>query len=186
MTYSATCATTTCKPRTAIQAKGAPVLDASKETSADQAVPEADELLSSSGDFFSASDSPAPAPADSEDDDDDDGIVSANDTQVLDATYSDFDLFSADAHLPEVAYFDQTQSPELLRYNEPDGDETFSDTLFADDMTIESPVSTQEGDDTPAIAPEVLDTSVDFITDDVPSEPPAFRVSRSASELLAG
>jgi len=65
------------------------------------------------------------------------------DTLALEGTYSDFDLFSGEAGLPEVAYFDQTQDLDQLRFDEPDGDETFSDTLFAHDMTIESPV--QEG-----------------------------------------
>lgn len=150
----------------------AQIVHDSTDNDADRAISEADEMLASSDEFFSASDSAATPHTDS--DDDDDYIVSANETQVLDATYSDFDLFSADAHLPEVAYFDQTQSPELLRFNEPDGDETFSDTLFSDDMTIESPVSPKEENDTLAITPEIFDTNEDFITDEIPSNPPAF------------
>ncbi len=145
----------------------------------DRGLPDDGDLLESSDDFFSHKKAAVGRQTVIEDDDDflddeDDDIVSANETQVLDATYSDFDLFSADAHLPEVAYFDQTQSPELLRYNEPDGDETFSDTLFSNDMTIDVPVSVKEDSDELAIRPETLDTNVDFITDDVPSDPPAF------------
>ena len=67
----------------------------------------------------------------------------ADETGSLDVTYSDFDLFSGDAQLPEVAYLDETvDTPEFDFDNvEPDEDETFSDTLFAHDATVESSAS---------------------------------------------
>ncbi|MFK7862351.1 MAG: zinc-ribbon and DUF3426 domain-containing protein [Granulosicoccus sp.] len=94
---------------------------------------------------------------------------------VLDVTYSDFDLFSGEAGLPDVAYFDQTQDLDSLRFDEPDGDETFSDTLFAHDMTVEATEQdSQEELQSPALAPSALDAKVDFVTDDVQSDPVVF------------
>ena len=64
----------------------------------------------------------------------------ANDTASLDVTYSDFDLFSEDADLPEVAYFDQTRDTPDFDFDsiELDEDETFNDTLFAHDVTVDA------------------------------------------------
>jgi len=95
---------------------------------------------------------------------------------TLDVTYSDFDLFSGEAALPDVAYFDQTQDLDGLRFDEPDGDETFSDELFAHDMTIEAPEDgkTASGKQSPALEPTALDAKVDFVTDDVQSDPVVF------------
>ncbi len=64
----------------------------------------------------------------------------ANDTTSLDVTYSDFDLFSEDADLPEVAYFDQTRDTPDFDFDsiELDEDETFNDTLFAHDVTVDA------------------------------------------------
>ena len=64
----------------------------------------------------------------------------ANDTTSLDVTYSDFDLFSEDAELPEVAYFDQTRDTPDFDFDsiELDEDETFNDTLFAHDVTVDA------------------------------------------------
>ena len=63
----------------------------------------------------------------------------ADETGSLDVTYSDFDLFSGDAQLPEVAYLDETADTPDFDFDavDPDEDETFSDTLFAHDATVE-------------------------------------------------
>ena len=56
----------------------------------------------------------------------------------LDDTYandSDFDLYSGEARLPEVPYYDQTQNIDGLRFGEPDGDETYIEAL---DMTVDA------------------------------------------------
>lgn len=60
----------------------------------------------------------------------------------LDVTYSDFDLFSEDADLPEVAYLDETGEPVELDFDsvEIDGDRTFSDTMFKHDVTINADI----------------------------------------------
>ncbi|MFK8079966.1 MAG: zinc-ribbon and DUF3426 domain-containing protein [Granulosicoccus sp.] len=98
-----------------------------------------------------------------------------DDASTLDVTYSDYDLFSGEAALPDVAYFDQTQDLDGLQFDEPDGDETFSDTLFAHDMTGESPEQdTKPAAQSPALDPDALDAKVDFVTDDVQSDPVVF------------
>ncbi len=60
----------------------------------------------------------------------------------LDVTYSDFDLFSEDADLPEVAYLDETGESIELDFDavEIDGDRTFSDTMFKHDVTINADI----------------------------------------------
>lgn len=93
-----------------------------------------------------------------------------NDTSALDVTYSDFNLFSEDAELPEVAYFDQTQDEVSYRFDE---DESLSDSLFARDMTIDLP----ESDNTAAVGgltALVLNKEVDFVTSDSPRDPLVF------------
>lgn len=58
----------------------------------------------------------------------------------LDVTYSDFDLFSEDADLPEIAYFDQTRDTPEFDFDSValENDETFSETLFSRDVTIDA------------------------------------------------
>jgi len=106
------------------------------------------------------------------------------DSSALDVTYSDYDLFSGEAGLPDVAYFDQTQDLDSLRFDEPDGDETFSDTLFAHDMTIESPQLSSAAGKSPALEPTALDKKVDFVTDGVQSDPVVFRYRDPDTEPL--
>jgi len=87
----------------------------------------------------------------------------ANDTSALDVTYSDFDLFSEDAELPEVAWLDRTRDvPELDFDSVEEGrDETFSDTLFAADMTqqVGSPLP-QPGANDPGPVPAAADAAM--------------------------
>ena len=95
-----------------------------------------------SGPAANPSDSAAAAHADSEPNPE----LGHND---LDATYADFDLFSGDAELPDVAYFEQTSDVPGLDVDdaEPDHDETFSDTLFVRDAAIEIEDSSEQAVD---------------------------------------
>ena len=58
----------------------------------------------------------------------------------MDVTYSDFDLFSDDAALPEHAFLDETRDAIDLDFDQVtlEHDETFSDTLFNNDVTIDA------------------------------------------------
>ena len=91
-----------------------------------------------------------------------------NNAAALDVTYSDFDLFSEDADLPEIAYFDQTRETPSIDFDaiEMDEDETFSDTLFVHDVTIDAAAGTvvdkgsaSGGDQQPSYA------NIDFVAD---------------------
>ena len=68
------------------------------------------------------------------------GSRDTEDGAALDVTYSDFDLFSEDADLPDVAYFDRTSETPEFDFDsvELEDDETFNDTLFAHDVTIDA------------------------------------------------
>lgn len=98
------------------------------------------------------------------------------DATALDVTYSDYDLFSGEAGLPDVAYFDQTQDIDNLRFDEPDGDETFSDTLFVHDMTVAESTEHDEqfGEQLSELEPSTPDTKVDFVADDERHDPVVF------------
>ncbi len=101
-------------------------------------------------------------------------------TAALDVTYSDFDLFSEDADLPEIAYFDQTRETPSIDFDsiEMGDDETFSDTLFVHDVTIDAAAGGVtdgkygSGGNRPAYA------NIDFISDSTadgaPQEPLIF------------
>lgn len=97
-----------------------------------------------------------------------------NDTSSLDVTYSDFSLFSEDAELPEVAFFDQTQDEAAYEYDEYDDDETLSDSLFSRDMTIDMPESTAEGTSASDLTAAALQKEVDFVTNDMQRDPIVF------------
>jgi len=86
----------------------------------------------------------------------------ALDTADLDVTYSDFDLFSADAALPESHFLDYTRNTPNLHFDDVmDADETFSDTLFAQDVTVDAR-STLSGENTPADLPGQNDDGDSF------------------------
>lgn len=110
----------------------------------------------------------------------------AHDESMLDVTYSDFDLFSGEAGLPEVAYFDETQDSSGLRFDDTQADETFSDTLFSRDHTVQvatPPRRPESGSET--LAQMSLDANVDFVTDDVPRDPLVFKYRDGVDELDA-
>ena len=84
----------------------------------------------------------------------------------LDVTYSDFDLFSDDADLPEIAYLNETSDPVDLDFDavESDNDSTFSDTIFKHDVTINADLPMQAEQEQPAQAGVVveLDAADDY------------------------
>ncbi|NND92167.1 MAG: DUF3426 domain-containing protein [Granulosicoccus sp.] len=104
----------------------------------------------------------------------------ANDTSPLDVTYSDFELFSADAGLPDVAYFDQTRETPPFDFDEltdEQDDETFNDSLFAQDVTVDARsalTGAANANDTYDLQNIALDSDVDYIADDAPREPLIF------------
>jgi len=90
-------------------------------------------------------------------------------------TRTNDELFSEDAALPNVAYLDQTRDMGNLNFDEPDGDETFNDEVFAHDLTAgpNAPIdSIDAGDST--IDTMALDSNVDIVSDDERSEPVVF------------
>lgn len=100
----------------------------------------------------------------------------ADEASELDVTYSDFDLFSGEVELPEVAYFDQTQDTQHLDFDETVGDQTFSDTFFSHDLTAEavdlSPVGTAS---LASIRGQELPMDVEYVTDEIGQAPVDFR-----------
>ena len=126
----------------------------------------------------------------------------------LDATYSDFDLFSGEAELPEVPYFDKTQATEQMAFDDVDGDETLTDQLgetlsgplsdtLGSDLLISDPAvnssrsADTEHDSVPGSALAVekteeldaLSADVDYLTDDVPRDPLRFNYREPTSRL---
>lgn len=100
-----------------------------------------------------------------------------NETSALDVTYSDFDLFSEEADLPEIAYFDQTRDTPDFDFDsvEMANDETFSDTLFVHDVTIDADATTVRAN--PALSAAKQKSSyaeIDFVADTQPREPLIF------------
>lgn len=101
----------------------------------------------------------------------------------LDVTYTDFDLYSEDADLPEVVYLDRTHdAPEFdLDMVEFGADETFSDTLFAHDVTVDANVM-----DVAGISRNTPSVDVDFIADEAPREPLIFNYQDGTVEPPVG
>jgi len=100
-----------------------------------------------------------------------------SETAALDVTYSDFDIFSEDADLPEIAYFDQTRDTPDFDFDsvEMGNDETFNDYLFAHDVTINADANALNNK---TLANEAQQNSeyaeVDFVTGEQPREPLIF------------
>lgn len=70
----------------------------------------------------------------------------ADEHSELDVTYSDFDLFSEEADLPALAYLDETRDTPEFDFDavELGDEETFSDTLFSHDITIDADLPISE------------------------------------------
>jgi len=111
-------------------------------------------------------------------------LSASSETAALDVTYSDFDLFSEEADLPEIAYFDQTRDTPDFDFDavELGSDETFSDTLFVHDVTIDAdatalrskPLQTRTTE-----SPEYAE--VDFVADAQQREPLIFNYRDTAA-----
>ena len=130
-----------------------------------------DSLASDTGSFREASNLPDARAA---------GLAGlANDTSSLEVTYSDFDLFSTEANLPEVHYFDQTRDTPSFDFDElveDEAEETFSDSLFAQDVTVDarSPIPKTNKASAASTALNASDETLDYIGDDIPQEPLVF------------
>lgn len=105
-----------------------------------------------------------------------------NDTSSLDVTYSDFDLFSEEADLPEIAYFDQTRDTPDFDFDsvEMSNDETFSDTLFVHDVTIDADATTARSEPEQIGGGQSTIAEIDFVADEQPREPLIFNYSDAA------
>ncbi len=102
--------------------------------------------------------------------------ASAASKEALDVTYSDFDLFSEEADLPEIAYFDQTRDTPDFDFDsvELGSDETFSDTLFVHDVTIDADATTLRAKPVQKETTESAYADIDFVADAQPREPLIF------------
>ena len=99
----------------------------------------------------------------------------------LDVTYSDFDLFSEEADLPALAYLDETRDTPEFDFDavELGDEETFSDTLFSHDITIDAdlPISESKLVSTPqrsGIFSSENQAEVDFTRNQPPEDPLIF------------
>ena len=89
----------------------------------------------------------------------------------IEVTYTDFDLFSREADLPEVSYLDATADFEFDEIE----DETFSDTLFENDATVETDADEAGSELTIDAAEAALGPETDFVVDEEPAEAIEFR-----------
>ena len=116
----------------------------------------------------------------------------SNDSSSLDVTYSDFDLFSAEAGLPEVAYFDETRDAGSFDFDElaeVEMDETFSDTLFAEDVTVDARSAIDDAGkatDSFDLDNIALDSDIDIVTDEGPKEPLIFNYNERDVRAAGG
>lgn len=99
-----------------------------------------------------------------------------NDKVSLDVTYSDFDLFSSDAGLPDTQYLDQTRGIQDFHFDDVSDidDETFSDTLFAQDATVDARSVLHHAAPGRNSSSITLGGDVGFITDESHREPLIF------------
>ncbi len=144
------------------------IFDALEELHSDEAM--TDEQRASS----SVSSVGSPAPLNSIDSSD--GL--SNETAALDITYSDFDIFSKDADLPEIAYFDQTRDTPDFDFDavEMGNDETFNDYIFAHDITIDANANSSTNKSVSNISQQSAEyAQVDFVGKEQSSEPLIFK-----------
>jgi len=109
-----------------------------------------------------------------------DSKETSGENSELDMTYSDFDLFSEEADLPALAYLDETQDTPEFDFDavELGDEETFSDTLFSHDITIDADLPISESK---AVALNLTNlvhnntrAEVDFTNDKAPEQPLVF------------
>jgi predicted Zn finger-like uncharacterized protein len=108
----------------------------------------------------------------------------SNDTSSLDVTYSDFDLFSSDAGLPDIQFSDSTRDIRDFHFDDVTDidDETFSDTLFAQDATINAPSLAGHTSDNQNASGVALGADVGFLHDDSRTEPLIFNYPDTAAD----
>jgi len=108
-----------------------------------------------------------------------------NDTSVMDVTYSDFDLFSEDSGLPDVQFDDDPRHDTQLYFDDVEDvkDETFSDTLFVEDETVNADVVTHQKERKTARNGLGVAGDVGFVTDDAPTKPLVFNYRDSDANL---
>ncbi|MFT4725518.1 MAG: putative Zn finger-like uncharacterized protein [Granulosicoccus sp.] len=111
----------------------------------------------------------------------------ANDTASLDETYSDFDLFSSDAGLPYIQFFDNTRGMRDFHFDDVSDtdDETFSDTLFRQDVTMDARSILLNHASSPNSSSIALGGDVGIIAAESYSEPLIFnyRDTKAAAEV---
>ncbi len=109
----------------------------------------------------------------------------ANDTASLDMTYSDFDLFSSDAGLPGIQFFDSTRGIRDFHFDDVADidDEIFGDTLFAQDATVDARSLLRNQSTNQSSSSITLGGDVVFITDDSQCEPLIFNYRDTEVEL---
>lgn len=109
---------------------------------------------------------------------------SSNATEALDATYSEFDLFSADAGLPDIHFSDHTRDILGLHFDDVSDidDETFSDTLFAQDATVDAQLLADRASIRHSSSDVFLGEDVGFVTDDSHHEPLIFNYQDPAAD----
>lgn len=100
----------------------------------------------------------------------------ANDTASLDVTYSDFDLFSSEAGLPDIQFSDKTRDIQGFHFDDVSDidDETFSDTLFAQDATVDARSFDRNLAESQSTSGIALGGDVAFLQNDSQPEPLIF------------
>lgn len=101
----------------------------------------------------------------------------SGDVASLDVTYSDFNLFSGDAELPEVPYNDDTRDVTGLDFDELDDgdhDESYSEALYAQDPVLDARSTLRQSGRPADLSASELTTDVGIITDSSPPVPLKF------------
>ena len=108
----------------------------------------------------------------------------ANDTASFEVTYSDFDLFSSDAGLPDIQFSDKTRDIQGFHFDDVSDadDETFSDTLFAQDATIDVRSFDRNAIESQSSSSIALGGDVAFLQNDSNPEPLIFNYRDDESQ----
>jgi len=113
--------------------------------------------------------------------------ASSLDPSTLDATYSDFDLFSNEAELPEVTYFDQTQDPESVLFDRVDGEEILESKATGNDQAgdkKDQAATGSENEESRSVVSESFrsEVKVDYLIDETPSDALKFQYRQPAEQ----
>lgn len=99
------------------------------------------------------------------------------DESLLDLTYTDSDLFSGEAGLPEVVYYDHTSDSINYGSDDPDTEEAFNESLFGHESAA------QRGNASPRVTQRSRSRN-QAVPDEVPQDPVDFNY-RNGSEGAA-